>query len=70
MVWCTNIKRLFIDARYSFSKQGIDKNKVTNNFGGNITCSNRNISNKDNVTLFQGIENTICTISFDFSYMM
>jgi hypothetical protein len=62
--------RLFIDARYSFSKQGIDTSKVTTNFGGDITRGNRNISNKDNVTLFQGIENSLSTISIDVSYMI
>lgn len=62
--------RLFIDARYSFSKQGIDTSKVTTNFGGDITRGNRNISNKNNVTLFQGIENTLSTISIDVSYMI
>lgn len=62
--------RFFIDVRYSFSKQGIDTNKVTTNFGGDITRGNRNITNKDNVTLFQGIENTISTISLDLSYMI
>lgn len=62
--------RLFIDARYSFSKQGIDTNKTTTNFGGDITRGNRNITNKNNVTLFQGIENTISTISLDVSYMI
>ena len=62
--------RIFIDARYSFSKQGIDTSKVTTNFGGDITRGNRNITNKDNVTLFQGIENTISTISLDLSYMI
>ena len=62
--------RFFIDARYSFSKQGIDTSKVTTNFGGDITRGNRNITNIDNVTLFQGIENTISTISLDLSYMI
>jgi hypothetical protein len=62
--------RLFIDARYSFSKQGIDTSKLTTNFGGDITRGNRDITDKNNVTLFQGIENSVSTISFDVSYMI
>ncbi len=64
------IDRLFIDARYSFSRQGIDTSKNSTNFGGDVTRGNKQITNKDQVILFQGIENTLSTISFDISYML
>lgn len=61
--WC-------VDARYSFSTQGIDSSKTTTNFGGDITRGNRNITNRDQVTMFQGVKNTIAALSVDVHYMI
>lgn len=61
--------RFNINAVYSLSKQGIDTSLLSTNFGGNYlrTYSDGLV---DPAPLFQGIENTISTMSIDVSYML
>lgn len=64
------LPRLNITAIYSSSKQGIDTNRLTANFGGDITRSTSDKLYTSEAALFQGIENRVSNISLDASYML
>jgi hypothetical protein len=64
------ISRLNVIAMYSYSKQGIDTNRTTTNFGGDITRDTDRLINKSDVRLFQGIPNELSTLSVNVSYML
>jgi hypothetical protein len=64
------IERLNLAFMYSMSKQGIDTNNTSINYGGDVTRATFDLLNKRDVHLFQGIENSVSAISFDASYML
>ncbi len=64
------INRLNLGLLYSHSVQGIDSSRTSINYGGDITRGTEGLPNKENVYLFQGIENRVTVISFNASYML
>ena len=57
------INRLNLGILYSYSVQGIDSSRTSINYGGDITRGTEGLSNRENVYLFQGIENRVTVIS-------
>ncbi|PCJ65004.1 MAG: hypothetical protein COA58_12095 [Bacteroidetes bacterium] len=64
------LKRLNLSASYIFSSQGIDTNRLSTNFGGDITRGTEDILNRNDVHLFQGLNNQISTINISATYML
>jgi hypothetical protein len=64
------IPRLNLTSSFIVSKQGIDTSRTSTNYGGDITRGTDDVTNKNNVTLFQGIENQVSTFTFNASYML
>ena len=63
------IDRLSLDGIFSLSKQGIDSLNGSLTFGGDYTSAYSNIPDHSYAPMFQGVENTIQTVSLNLSYM-
>lgn len=64
------LPRLQLTGMYSNSRQGVDSLVGVINYGGDPARSTEGLSNTNDVHLFQGIDRSIATVTFNASYML